>query len=135
MDRTVILKIERAQNLGDARQTISNILFRAPKAEFSLSEIAILGGVSKSTASRIIRQLEGKELVQIQDSVPLTRIAATKLRTVSGVKNARGTLPDSHIQRARLPRRPKSTMCPKEGLWFLCNLPIESFAVVAEDSV
>jgi len=72
----IIISVEGTHEEETARQRILHLLFLDPLQEFSLSEIAEQGKVSKSTASRIIVGLSEEGLVKLKKHPLVWRIHA-----------------------------------------------------------
>ncbi len=76
MGKPIVLKKERLFDLITGRDRILRLLFMFPYTEFTLSELAEQGSVSKSTASRILNDLSKEELITIVNLGIVWRIRA-----------------------------------------------------------
>ncbi len=78
MERTfVFLKVQES-SVEDAKGSVLRLLFAYPNTEFSLSELAAMAGVSKSTASRVVMDLQRDGMAHITDLGIVWRIRAQK---------------------------------------------------------
>ncbi len=73
MKRTTVPKNERELTALDK---VLRVIFWNPESEFSLSELALKAGVSKSTASRLLESLKKNRIVKVDDKGMVLRIKA-----------------------------------------------------------
>lgn len=76
-ETTVLKKVQLFEKLN-ARSMILTILFRYPYQEFTLSELAKLGKIAKSTASGIVSSLKSEGLAKIVNLGIVWRIQANR---------------------------------------------------------
>lgn len=76
MKKPIVPKKERLFDIITARNRILRLLFLYPYTEFTLSELAEQGSVSKSTTSRVLNDLKNEELITIVDLGIVWRIRA-----------------------------------------------------------
>lgn len=76
MKETIVLKKVQLLEELDALSTLKAVLFTHPYQQFTLSELAKIGKVAKSTASRIVARLQKGGLVKLADLGIVWRIQA-----------------------------------------------------------